>query len=227
MASVIKSDSTSKTVLLLSDIYKKVKAIKESMVTVGDIDSKKSDIEDNKKLLEKCYSEWNGFPENQKLLKLYKPCKELINDTEKKISEIRDKVKKNDLLTKFQKYFDDFKKMSIQSEDFCKNENRDSLESIKTEAKTLETNTTSEFTTNKDFIDTIPELKDLKDSITKTAKNISNMKVAESTNYWDFIWKGAIVLASLFVVGNMIYSNLKTKKMMKNINKPNTNIPSI
>ena len=229
IASDVKNDSYTKTQCLLNDIYNKLKVIKKSIVNIGDIDSKNSDIDENKKLLEKSYTEWEGFRENKILLGLYKSCKELINDIQKKSAEIRDKEKKNGLLTKFKKDFNDLKKMSIRGEDFCKNENKDSLESIKTEAKTIETTTSSEFTTNKDFIDTIPELKDVKDSITKTAKSISNMKVAESTNIWNFnlIWQGAIVLASLFLIGNMIFNNLKTKKMMKNINKPNNNIPTI
>ena len=179
-----------------------------------------------------CYSINAELIDDDKVLSdLYKECNDLLDRNKKNLSALGSKNEeiktKNQLSNKLNGFFVDYKKMVASGKSFCSDEKRESLDSLKKEAIKLDEKINAEIAPNKKLCDEDPSLNALNDSIKGSQKAIENMKIEPKNDIFGYVWKGAIVLASIFIVFNMINSNIKSKKMMKNIGNNKNEIPKI
>lgn len=215
---------------MLADIQKEFNEIKRQL-SGGDADIKDlvQRLDKNKKDLEKAYDGYFAtIKADKSLIAQYNQCDNLKSELETEIqlqeSTISKNEEKNKLLITLETMKTDYKSMVQYGYFFCDDKNKKALDSLKKEAsKTIDAKIEKERGLHQALFEEDADVMSLNDSIVVSQKILEELEVKPFN--WNIIWQGAIILACLFVVGNMIYNNIKNKKMFNKNSK--NDIPKI
>lgn len=163
------------------------------------------------------------IPQDSPLYGTYDYCNHIYFTIQKNIEGLRNeheqKQNYDNLMNHFQQALAQLSELKAQGEGYVKSNDPDSLAIVKKKALRVFWKASSESETQKALLDTDPTLQQLWSSIETYNEDIDALQCRSRDKLYESLFRIVMVVLALILVGNMLRSKVKAKKMSKDAQK--------